>query len=192
MSSGPCWLAHLRDRPEGSHAIAAVRCLDAGSESYLAAWTGDSRPHPDARRVDPAAVDPDGPAAAVSLGWPVAGRRPLFDDPSVVQAIRRVAWVPHLTCVTTLTADAVHCAGSLLASDPAVAAAWPGWWSLDPFVRLGPRRRLLVGAGLLADRVAVLGPGTQRHAGALWPAPWPPPTNRARRPTARSVLSGPA
>lgn len=135
-------------------AVAAVRCLDDSPQSWLAAWATDSRPHPDACQVDPAVIDPTGPAASVSLVCPVARRRPVFDDPSVVQAIRRVALVPHLMAVTTLTTDPVHFAGSLLATDPAMVAAWPGWWSVDPFVRLGLRRRLLVEPGLLADRVA--------------------------------------
>ena len=172
MSAGPCWLALLPDRPEGVLAAAAVRCLDDSSQGWLAAWATESRPHPYAYRADPAVIDFDGPAAAVSLVLPNDQRRPLFDDPSVVQAIRMVAAASQLTAVTTLTADPVHYAGSLLATSPAVVLAWPGWWSVDPFVRVGPRRRLLVDAGLLADRVAVLGPGTQRRAGAPWPAQW--------------------
>lgn len=42
---------------------------------------------------------------------------------------------------------------------------------MDPLVRVGPRRRPLVDAGLLADRSAVLGPGTQRRAGAAVAGP---------------------
>jgi len=74
--------------------------------------------------------------------------------------------------MSTLTDDPVHFAGSLLATKAALAAGWPGWWAVDPFARLAPRRRLLVGPGLLAARAAVLGPGTQRRAGAPWPAEW--------------------
>jgi len=172
VSSSTCWLALLPDRPGEALAIAAVRCLDDGARGWLAAWVTDSRPHPDACRVDPGVIDPDGPAAAVSLVWPNASRRPLFDDPAVVQAVRRVASVPYLSAATTLTADPVHFAGSLLATDPAIAAAWRAWWSVDPFARLGPRRRMLADPGLLSDRAAVLGPGTQRRAGAPWPAQW--------------------
>ncbi len=172
MSKVPLWLTHLPDRPKGALAAAAVRCLDDVSESWLVAWAADSRPHPSACRVASAVIDPQGPAAAVSWVCPVATARPLFDDPSVVHAIRQLAWVPHLTAVTTLTADPVHFAGSLLATDPATVARWPGWWSVDPFARLGCHRRMIVGAGLLSDRVAVLGPGTQRRAGAPWPSPW--------------------
>ncbi len=172
MSANPCWLALLSRRPDGALASAAASCLDTGFQGWLAVWATESRPHPDACRMDPAAVDVQGPTAAVSLVWPAASRRPLFDDPSVVQAIRRVAWVPHLRAVTTLTGDSVHFAGSLLATQPAIVEAWPGWWSLDPFRRLARRRRFLVDAGLLADRLTVLGPGTQRRAGAPWPASW--------------------
>ncbi|MEJ7745016.1 MAG: hypothetical protein WKF73_22280 [Nocardioidaceae bacterium] len=103
MSANPCWLALLSRRPDGALASAAASCLDTGFQGWLAVWATESRPHPDACRMDPAAVDVQGPAAAVSLVWPAASRRPLFDDPSVVQAIRRVAWVPHLRAVTTLT-----------------------------------------------------------------------------------------
>jgi len=172
MSTAPLWMAHLPHRPDVTLATATVHCLDGGSESWLAAWGAQTRPHPDACRVDAAVIDPHGPAAAVSWVWPDSTARPLFDDPSVVHAIRRLTWVPHLRAVTTLTADPVHFAGSLLSTDPTTAAGWPGWWSMDPFTRLGPRRRMLVGPGLLSDRVAVLGPGTQRRAGAPWPSPW--------------------
>ena len=172
MSTALCWLAVLPDRPAGALAAATLRGLDDSQVVWLVAWETKSRPHPDARRVDPTAIDPGGPAAAVSLVWPAVSRQPLFDDPAVVQAVRRVASVPHLTAVSTLTADALHFAGSLLATDPAVEANWPGWWSVDPFARLGPRRRMLVAPGLLSHRVAVLGPGTQRRAGAPWPARW--------------------
>lgn len=172
MSSSACWLALLPDRPDRTLVTSTVRCLDDGSQGWLAAWATDSPPHPDARQVAPSVIDPDGPAAAVSLVWPIASRWPLFDDPSVVQAVRRVASVPYLTAVTTLTADPMHFAGSLLGTDPAIVAAWRGWWSADPFARLGPRRRILVGPGLLSARAAVLGPGTQRRAGAPWPAQW--------------------
>lgn len=124
--------------PEGVLAAAAVRCLDDSSQGWLAAWATESRPHPYAYRADPAVIDFGGPAAAVSLVLPNDQRRPLFDDPSVVQAIRMVAAASQLTAVTTLTADPVHYAGSLLATSPAVVLAWPGWWSVDPFVRVGP------------------------------------------------------
>ncbi len=107
---------------------------------------------------------------------PWSGRSPidghLFDDPSVVHAIRQVASLPHVRAVTTLTVDAVHFAGSLLVTNQAMVEAWPGWWSVDPFARLGSRRRMLVEGGLLGDHGAVLGPGTQRRAGAPWPAHW--------------------
>jgi len=173
-----CWLALLPDGPatrayDGTPA-AGAGCTDVDGRpaGRLVAWTTSSRPHPDALRVDPAVVDPSGPAAAVSLVLPAAGRRPLFDDPAVVRAVVRCAALPHLTALSTLTTDPVHFAGSLLATEVATAAGWPGWWDLDPFARLGPRRRLLVGPGLLSARRPVLGPGTQRRAGAPWPAAW--------------------
>ena len=138
----------------------------------LAVWISGPRPHPDALRLDPAVIDAKGPSAAISLVLPAAAARPLFDDPAVVRAIARIASLTGLSAVSTLTADPVRFAGSLLAAAPENASGWPGWWSQDPFVRLGRRRRLLLGAGLLSARVAVLGPGTQRRAGAPWPARW--------------------
>lgn len=165
------WLALLARRP-GDGMPVAVRDADGGPAGWLVAWTATRRPHPAACRIDPAALDPAGPAAAVSLVLPPAGRRPLFDDPAVVRAVRAVAGLPALTAVSTLTADPVRFAGSLLATSPGVAARWPGWWALDPFARLGPRHRLLVDAGLLGDRPPTTGPGTQRRAGAPWPATW--------------------
>lgn len=175
--TGTHWLAMLPDLPgedldAATIATATARDLDDGASGLLAAWATDFRPHPQARRVDPRAVDPHGPGSALSLVWPAAGQCPLFDDPAVVQAVRLVSFVPHLTTMSTLTDDPVHFAGSLLAADAALVAGWPGWWAVDPFARLASRRRLLVGPGLLAARVAVLGPGTQRRAGAPWPAEW--------------------
>lgn len=172
MSTAPSWLAWLPHRPQGAHAATSVRSLDGANVGWLAGWISPDRPHSDARRIDPAALDSDGPPAAVSLVWPVRTRWPLFDDPTVVHAIRLAATAPHLTTMSTFTADATHFAGSLLATDASLVGRWPGWWSVDPFARLGPRHCLLIDHGLLASRVAVLGPGTQRRAGAPWPATW--------------------
>lgn len=173
MSRAPHWLALLPEEPDGDvAAAAAVRERHGAPAGWLVSWAAERRPHPTACRVDPAAVDPDGPVAAVSLVLPAPDRRPLFDDPAVVRAVRAVAGVPGLTAASTLTADPVRFAGSLLATGQAVVEGWPGWWELDPFARLGPRRRLLVDAGMLSDRCPALGPGTQRRAGAPWPAGW--------------------
>lgn len=172
VSAEPYWLAVLPSHLDGAFAAARVRDLNGGPGGVLTIWTTGARPHPDACRVDPAIIDTAGPAAVVSLVQPAAGAWPLFDDPAVVRAVIRAATLPHLSALSTLTADPVHFAGSLLATDPAIAAGWPGWWCLDPFARLGPRRRLHIEPGLLSARVTVLGPGTQRRAGAPWPARW--------------------
>lgn len=155
--------------PRGAEAVAAARDIDDGTAWFVAAWRGDGAPE-GACRVDPAALDPAGPEAVVSLTLVEPGRRPLFDDAAVVAAVRHAARLPAVTALSTLTADPVGFAGALVATRPAIADGWPEWWGLDPFRCFGARRRLRVDRGLVSARPAVVGPGTQRRYGAPWPA----------------------
>lgn len=168
-----CWLALLpgagrADAPVPGDVLAwagATDLDDGGPAGSLVAWPAGGRPHPDALRADATAVDPAGEPCEVSLLLLGPHEAPLFDDPAVSGAIRRVLAGPAPATVTTLTRDPVHLAG----------AAWvvrDGFPRLadDPFARLGPVRRLGVGPGLFAGSPPVAGPVGQRYAGQPWPA----------------------
>jgi len=168
-----CWLALLPEAgPTGGAgpvevlARADASDLDTGAPAgTLVAWSAGPRPHPAALRSDAAAVDPAGAACRVSLLLLGQDEAPLFDDPAVSGAIRRVLAGPAPSAVTTLTRDPVHLAG----------AVWVTRGSRprpddDPFARLGPVRRLAVGPGLFAATPPVAGPVGQRYAGQPWPA----------------------
>lgn len=151
------WLA-LLDAPAGDLWATA-------GERVLAGWTESARrPHPLARRADPAVLDPAGPEALVSILWPDLDRLPLFDDPAVVRARRAARSLPRPRCVTTLTVDSRRWAGSLW------APATDGAIGDDPFWLLGQPMVLRVGPGLLGTAVALVGPAQERYAGAPWPS----------------------
>ena len=148
------WLALL---PAATGDLSAV-----AGEAVLCAWLdAPRRPHPQARRCDPGVLDADGAPATASLLWP--DRMPLFDDPAVVQARRSAHAGPRPRCVTTLTVDSRHFAGSLWAPGP------HGRVEDDPFRLVGRPRVLQVGPGLLAAASALVGPAQERWAGAPWP-----------------------
>ncbi len=130
----------------------------------LTAWHSERSPHPDARRIDPAVLDPDGQPAWVSLFWPDRDTLPLFDDPAVQHARRSALVRPAPRAVTTATVDSTHCAGSLWVTDT-LAQTWD-----DPFRLLGDLRLLQVCRGLLGRTVSLVGPATERYAGAPWPS----------------------
>jgi len=152
-----CWFA-LLDAPAGD--------LSAGAgDRVLAGWVeADRRPHPLARRCDPALLDPTGAAARISLLWPDVQRLPLYDDPAVVWARRRARALPRPRCATTFTVDSRHWAGSLWAPGPG------GRLDDDPFRLLGTPLLLPVEAGFLGSSTALVGPAQERYAGAPWPA----------------------
>lgn len=149
-------------------ATAPTSDVDGSPAGVLAVVSSRRRPEPDAVRVDPRIVQPDGPAWAISLVWPPEAARPLFDDPAVVEAVR-AAYSRTCAFVSTFTADPVRFAGAVTGVAVDLAHGWPGWCDDDPFARLGARRRLLVGPGLFTA-APLTGPGTQRYAGQPWPA----------------------
>lgn len=163
-----CWLVLTDAPPAQALASAAARTLDGAAVGVLAAWPPGSRPAEDAVRVDGRAIDPSGPAMAVS--WAdAAGRHVLYDDPAVVAATQAVLAQPWPAFVSTLAADASHIAGALTGATPELVAAWPGWWSTDPFARVLPARRLLVDGGFFTAVPRPAGPVHQRYGGAPWP-----------------------
>lgn len=173
MSSadGWAWLVIAPQAIPGGTAGGALREVDGTPVGQLSVTLGRRRPARSALRIDPRLVDPDGPAWALSLVIPAADRRPLFDDPAVVGAIRAALAETRATpLLSSLVVDPTRWCGSISGTDPATAAGWPGWYRRDPFRRLWPGRSLLLDQGVLAA-VPLSGPGTQRYAGAPWPYP---------------------
>lgn len=155
------WLA-LLDAPAGDLSAEATSAEWAG---ILAGWLdADRRPHPEARRVDPEVLGAAGPRAELSLLWPAPSALPLFDDPAVVRARRAARSLPRPRCVSTLTVDAVHFAGSLWVPGNR------GRLEDDPFRLLGVPLLLSVGAGILGSGRDLAGPAQERYAGAPWPS----------------------
>lgn len=171
------WLA-LLDDPAGDLSARA-------GDHVLTGWVdADRRPHPLARRCDPALLDPTGPAACISLLWPDVERLPLFDDPAVVRARRRARALARPRCATTFTVDSRHWAGSLW------VPARGGRLDDDPFRLLGTPLLLPVEAGLLGTTAALAGPAQERYAGAPWPSgSFAPQTETA--PTVPTAFGGP-
>lgn len=151
------WLA-LLNQPAGDLSA------EAGNH-VLAAWlASERRPHPQARRVDPRVLDPQGGPAYLSLLWPDRNALPLFDDPAVVAARRAARRLPAPRAVSTFTVDSRHFAGSLWVTDD------PAGQAEDPFRLLGRPLSLTVGAGLFGRSPALVGPAQERYSGAPWPA----------------------
>ncbi len=163
------WLVVGTGPVEGATATGALRTPDGEPAGSLSVSLGRRRPARDALRVDPAVVDLEGPAWAISLVVPPADQRPLFDDPAVVGATRAaLAGTAAVAFVSSLVVDPTRWCGSVSGTSPEVAAGWPAWYDRDPFRRLAPGRSLLLDAGVLGA-VSLGGPGTQRYAGAPWP-----------------------
>jgi hypothetical protein len=165
-----CWFAHLPEPAAGelSEALACASAADpdGGPAGLLVAWPRGRKPVRAAVRMDERVVDPTGPACWVSLVLVPPELAPLFDDPAVSQAMRRVLHGPLFAAVSTLVRDAVHFAGAVTVDqgdDPARLAD-------DPFARLHPPRVLRVGPGLFRRVPPPPGPAIQRYAGKPWPA----------------------
>lgn len=159
-----CWLA-LSDSPiAGAVATVGTRTLDGDPAGVLQIWPAGDRPAEHAARIDARVVDTGGAAARVSLVLFPAGGEPLYDDPTVSQAIRDVLAGPPPDAVTTFVRDGVHLAGALTARRDRYDLTG------DPFARLGPQRLLEVDAGLLGKVPMPCGPVMQRYAGQPWPA----------------------
>ncbi|MFC5379295.1 hypothetical protein [Aquipuribacter nitratireducens] len=186
MPDAVAWLA-LLDEPPASASRAVPVSDGAGRLTWLCAWhvvlgggAPDAaywrRPSADAVRVDPdvladGATPDEGPSLVVAWTVPMRRARPLHDDPAVVAATRRALRDGGgLALCTAAVADTVHWAGGLSAVTEDVAAAWPGWRSLDPWRGLAPTCVLGVPPGVLRPRALPPAPGLQRRAGAPWPA----------------------
>lgn len=152
------WLALLDAPPP------APDLVTTAGDRLLAGWrSADASPHPYARRVDPRVLDPDGAPARVSLLWLDRAVLPLYDDPAVVAARRRVLAGAAARAVSTLVVDSTHFAGSVWVIDER------GTWHDDPFRLLGSPQLLTVGGGFLGRQPRPPGPALERYSGAPWP-----------------------
>jgi hypothetical protein len=169
--TGWCWFAFVDDPFDGraaSTALASAAAADADGAPVgtFVAWPAGRRPVPAAVRMDDRLVDPDGPAAWVSLVTVPRQVAPLFDDVAVSEAMRQVlrGWPP--AAVSTLVRDATTFAGSVTVDH----IGGPGSLRDDPFARLHPARILRAGPGMFAALPGPAGPAIQRYAGKPWPA----------------------
>jgi hypothetical protein len=166
-----CWLAALAEPPPGddlADASAWVRTIDRDGRptGLLAAWPRGRKPRREAVRMDQRLLDLGAPPAWVSLVLVPPEAAPLFDDPAVSQAMRRVLAGPPFAAVSTLVRDAVHFVGAVTVdhSDRLDRLAD------DPFGRLYPARLLRVGPGMFGRVDPPAGPAIQRSSGKPWPA----------------------
>ncbi len=162
------WLARLDTAPEGADAVGELRTPDGAPAGVLAVWVRDERPVPGARRVDERVIDPDGEAGWLSLSILPEGIWPLFDDPGVQHARRRVLAELPADLVSTLLADDSHYTGALTLRRGEDA---PRLLRDEPFTQLGGSELLQLGPGLLGRVPAPTGPTIERH-GSAQPWPW--------------------
>jgi hypothetical protein len=170
--TGWCWFALVRGDLPGSLADTAVATAPAMSPTgsrrgTFAAWPAGRKPVRDALRMDARLVDPQAPAAWVSLVTIPRHVAPLFDDVAVSEAMRQVLRGIPPTAVSTLVRDATTLAGAVTVSH----VGGPESLRDDPFSRLYPGRVLRAGPGMFAALPAPPGPAIQRYAGKPWPAP---------------------
>jgi len=166
------WFAMLDPAVE-SHALAvgsamasaAARDAAGRQVGVLAAWPSGRKPVRHAVRMDARIADVTGAAGWVSLVLIDAARAPLFDDPAVSGALRRVLAGPPPDAVTTFVRDSSHFAGAM------TVRRTDGWLLRDdPFARIAPALVLQVDPGILAAVPPPPGPVTQRYSGLPWPA----------------------
>jgi hypothetical protein len=162
-----CWFALLADPADAAGSVAQAAATDTGGTSVgrLAVWPPGRKPVAGAVRMDDRLVDTDGSAAWVSLILLARDRTPLFDDPAVSGALRRVLAGPPPDGVSTLVRDSSHFAGAVT-----VRRGQPGDLRDDPFARIGRAQVLRVGSGLFGRTPPVPGPVIQRYSGKPWPA----------------------
>ena len=162
-----CWLALLEGTADGADAAARVATTEGHPAGTLAAWRQRAKPARDARRVDERLIDPDGPAAWISLVLPPPGVRLPFDDPAVQQARRLVLLHPFPAAVSTLLRDDSHFEGAITVTH---SAAETRRLRDDPFARIFPSRLLLIDAGILGSVAPPTGPTIERYgSGNPWP-----------------------
>ena len=100
----------------------------------------------------------------VSLALAPVGTSLPFDDPMVVNALRRRLLEPWPGAVSTLLVDWARIGGAVAAAPTARAL------DDDPFAAVFPARRFRVEPGLLAPVPAPVGPGVTRYgSGNPWP-----------------------
>jgi hypothetical protein len=160
------WVALLEAPAQDADAQAPLTELGGEPAGWLVAWLRRAKPVRQARRADPRLIDAGGAPAEVSIVWPDRDRGLLaFDDLAVQHARREVlrSAVPP-DAVSTLLVDDSHFAGSIT-----VFRARPV--GDDPFARVEPARRLLVGAGVVGAFPLPVGPVIERH-GSAQPWPW--------------------
>jgi hypothetical protein len=163
-----CWLALVREPPDGATAAVPVWDEHDTPAGELAAWTRRAKPLREARRMDARGLDPEGAEAFVSLVLPPPGVRLLFDDPAVQHARRALLAGPPPDFISTLLRDASHFEGSITVRRGADA---PDRLREDPFARVFGARILRVGAGLIGKGPAPAGPTIERY-GSAQPWPW--------------------
>jgi hypothetical protein len=162
-----CWLALVEGPAHGADAAAPARTLDGLQAGTLAAWHRAAKPVREALRVDGRLVDPQGPAALISLVLAPAGVRLAFDDLAVQQARRLVLLHRFPAAVSTLLRDDSHFEGAITV---ARSAADRHRLRDDPFARIFPARLLAVDAGILGVVAPPTGPTIERYgSGNPWP-----------------------
>jgi hypothetical protein len=160
-----CWLGRVPESLPGAEAIAALFRPDGSDAGFMQAWPrGNRKPTATALRVDERIVDARGRAAWISLIIVPRSVWPLFDDPAVSHAMRRVLSGPAVDAFSTFVRDSVHWVGSIT-----VVRDDPGQLARDPFARLYPQEVFRVGPGLLGRVPAPTGPVIQRYSGKPWP-----------------------
>ena len=161
-----CWFARVDDVGTTPRPLAHAPAFDpvGAPAGTLAVWPAGRKPVASAVRMDARVVNPHGPAAFVSLVVLERDRSPLFDDPAVSGALRRVLAGPAPDAVSTFVRDSSHFAGDVTVRRAGVHALRD-----DPFARVGRAEILAVGPGLFGRTAPVPGPVIQRYAGQPWP-----------------------
>jgi hypothetical protein len=165
-----CWFAHLPapDAQDLSEALASAPVADPDGRpaGLLAAWPRGRKPVRAAVRMDQRVVDPGGPPAWVSLVLVPPELAPLFDDPAVSQALRRVLAGPPFPAVSTLVRDAVHFAGAVTVEQ----GDQPGRLADDPFAPTRTGHPALRRPALAGGRVRqqLSNPMTRSCAASSW------------------------
>jgi hypothetical protein len=139
-----CWFARLPepDAADLSWAVASAPAADPDGRpaGLVVAWPRGRKPIRTATRRDERVVDLGLPGRLGVAGAGPTQLAPLFDDPAVSQAMRRVLADPPFAAVSTLVRDAVHFAGAVTVAQ----GDDPGRLADDPFARLYPARILRV------------------------------------------------
>ncbi len=161
--SDACWLAVVGSRPADAFAAVAI---DDGA-GFLVVWRSENVPVPGAAKVDPRAIDPEGPPGRASLVLAPEGAWFPFDDVAVSGAVRAATTVRPVDVLSTLVVGDDRFTGALSAVHGDHDAALED----DPFATLFPTRRVRLGAGLLGRTPTPVGPNIQRY-GAANPWPW--------------------